>query len=111
MLTPTPELLADLVVTAFEGGSNYWCRTAVSAKPTTGTDLWYASLEFYADPGWEIIITPGDNPLNQTTATEALLMMHDNYPRHYSDVVTDNMDADTADVFLQCAVFGDVVYG
>ena len=31
--------------------------------------------------------------------------------RHFKDLATDNEDAETADVFLQLAVMGEIVYG
>lgn len=33
------------------------------------------------------------------------------YPRHFRDFMEENDDASTADVFLQCVVFGKVIYG
>jgi hypothetical protein len=37
--------------------------------------------------------------------------MRDQYPRHYADLVEENDDAITGDVFLQLAVFGELIYG
>jgi hypothetical protein len=33
------------------------------------------------------------------------------YGRHFSDMIAENDDATTADVFLQCCLFGELVYG
>lgn len=33
------------------------------------------------------------------------------YPRHWTNFVTENHDAETADVFLQLVVLKDIVYG
>ena len=33
------------------------------------------------------------------------------YPKHFAKVMADDGDADTADAFVQCAVFGKVIYG
>lgn len=33
------------------------------------------------------------------------------HPRHWSDMITGNDDADTADIFLQYCIFGKVIYG
>ena len=35
----------------------------------------------------------------------------DDFPRHFQDFVSDNDDAVTADVWLQCVCLGDVCYG
>jgi hypothetical protein len=37
--------------------------------------------------------------------------MADKYPRHIADILSENDDATTGDVFLQLCLFGDVVYG
>ena len=37
--------------------------------------------------------------------------MAQEYPQHFLDAVTENDDAITADVFFQCIVFNDVIYG
>jgi hypothetical protein len=33
------------------------------------------------------------------------------YPRHFADLVNENPDAITADVLLQCCLFGELIYG
>jgi len=33
------------------------------------------------------------------------------FPKHFLDVMQDNCDAETGDVFIQCCVFGDLIYG
>jgi hypothetical protein len=43
--------------------------------------------------------------------TKGLEIMATKYARHFADLVSENDDADTHDVFLQCALFGEVVYG
>lgn len=40
-----------------------------------------------------------------------LEIMARDYPRHFSDFRSENEDAITGDVFLQCALLGEVVYG
>lgn len=42
---------------------------------------------------------------------KGLQVMADKYPRHFNDIITENDDAETADVFVQCAVLGEVVFG
>ena len=34
-----------------------------------------------------------------------------NYPRNYSNIMTEEGDFDDYDALLQCAVFGDIIYG
>jgi hypothetical protein len=33
------------------------------------------------------------------------------YPRHFADLINENTDAITADVLLQCCLFGELIYG
>ena len=40
-----------------------------------------------------------------------LRTMIQKYPKHWAMFVDENYDANTGDVFLQCAVFGEVIYG
>lgn len=37
--------------------------------------------------------------------------MQEKYPQHWADIINESDDANTADVFLQCVVFGEVIYG
>lgn len=49
--------------------------------------------------------------LNRSKVEQGLQRMAKKYPRHFGDFMNENEDADTGDVFIQCCVFGDVVYG
>ncbi len=40
-----------------------------------------------------------------------LRVMAQDYPTHFEAFMTENDDAITGDVFLQCVVFGEVIYG
>jgi len=42
---------------------------------------------------------------------KGLGLMATKYPRHFSNLVADGGDAETGDVLIQLAVFGDIVYG
>ena len=105
--------LSDLLTSALEGGSNYWYL-----------------LEEYGSPApyWERVFTEGllisngvlvDKNTDEYAATvvnravmlAALELMHAKYPRHYADLIQGNDDAETADVFLQLCVLGEVLYG
>jgi hypothetical protein len=37
--------------------------------------------------------------------------MADQHPSHWADIMQDETDAETSDVFLQLCVLGDIVYG
>jgi len=42
---------------------------------------------------------------------KGLQIIAEKYPRHMGDFLNENDDADTGDVFLQCCLFGDAIYG
>ncbi len=127
----------DMLVSAFEGGSNYWYMLEERIEPPmpyTFTDkMWNDKRE--ADPTWihslEIPFNEGgalllsDEQADEPRITEAkdffrldsaalekgLQTMARDHREHYADFLKENDDAITADVFLQCCVFGDVIYG
>jgi hypothetical protein len=37
--------------------------------------------------------------------------MQEQYPRHFSNFISENYDAETGDVFLQCCLLGKVKFG
>ena len=46
-----------------------------------------------------------------TDVKKGLELMRDQYPRHYADLVEEEDDLITGDVWLQLAVFGELIYG
>ena len=40
-----------------------------------------------------------------------LHLMSVKYPNHFADVMDENDDADTGDVFLQLSLYGEIVFG
>lgn len=114
-----PQMIQDMIITAFEGGSNYWLgRGRVELINPPYADLpddgvaWYGNSQrnVFAEPDFKITIETeeGLKTLDADAITRGLAAMP---PRHLADLTSDNGDAETADVFLQCALFGEVVYG
>ena len=56
------------------------------------------------EPGEEMVLT-------REKMEKGLQIMSEKYPQHFSDFIRENEDAITGDVFLQCALLGDIVYG
>jgi len=50
-------------------------------------------------------------PLSFTSMCKGMELMAQDYSRHFDDLIQQNDDAITADVFLQLSLFGDVIYG
>ena len=113
--TISQERLEDLLCCAFEGGIGYWARI-VDATWSSGVDYSHqlpvrggaVRLGDSTGEGWP----EGARPiLSRDSIRRGLQTMADKYPRHWSDFVRENEDAITGDVFVQCVVFGEVVFG
>jgi len=118
------ERVADMLCCAFEGGSNYWYHIKVKKPPEQFTFRYMPDLmekptsytDFPTNRGGYLIV--GDNEdsmpdglLDLGTIRAGLQVMADKYPRHFQDLLNDNDDAETGDVFLQLCLWGDVVFG
>jgi hypothetical protein len=127
----SPRRIADLMVTAIEGNhmTRAWChgiywQTKQSRPPRNPNGgPWYDNPAVFAEPFqievYEIVdetrAPAGDNlklhVCTQDTFREGLAIMADKYPAHFGDILSENEDAVTADVFLQCVALKEIVYG
>lgn len=125
------EDIVSLLVSAMEGGSNYWIDevtlnigdlkredfTNQNGKYHELYKLAYESV-FYAailvpECSWDIMDAEDDNKkhtLSRSSFENGLKVMSEKYPHHFNDILAENSDAITGDVFLQCCLFGDVLY-
>mgnify|MGYP001205215659 CR=1 FL=1 len=121
--------ISDLLCGAFEGGSNYWYQIEEFIKPvnfdnTDPENRRIRHLSYPQNEGGALIISTvvadGEPEYGEELKTyrldlealsRGLRLMSINYPRHYRDFLTENDDADTSDVFLQCCLFGKTIYG
>lgn len=123
--------IAQLLVSAFESGTSYWCRIMDTKEPKVqrmvldegdeGGKIW----PYYDYPltGGAVIcrIDDGDTedtdesfkPLTLDLAAieRGLKLMAEKHPQHFGDFLAENDDAFTGDVFLQCCLLGALVYG
>jgi len=109
--------VADLLVTAFEGGSNYWISHASPEFAYNLADLdtnWYATASFLNRGDWRIRITEDEGDEHFVTkhnlAKGFELLAQDNI-QILDSIVDENYDASDADIWLQLAIFGGIVYG
>jgi hypothetical protein len=106
--------IEDLLICAFEGGSNYWYDDLEPIQETS--KLATASERFYDN-----LMTHGFRLKDKETGelhgvhieryAEAVSLMQQKYTQHFMNWRSENYDAETGDVFLQLLVFKDVVYG
>ncbi len=108
-------LVFDMLISAFEGGINYWCSDLDTAE---GYDHITATKAFAMGSLDKIRLYDQEYErgtgrwveLTQERMRRGLRLMAKNSPRHF-DNMFDDPDAETSDVLIQYAVFGKVVYG
>lgn len=128
------EIVRNLLCCAFEGGSNYWYDIAKAVPPPgltlkdyedggKGQDAksyWHWSQLIPTQEGGQLIITSKEGDvingnkkwtLDRNTIQQGLVTMREKYPSHFGDVISENEDATTGDVFLQSCLFGVLIYG
>jgi hypothetical protein len=119
--------IANLLVSAFEGGSNYWYNIKEFIKPKYEDLLviysFNGEVEYYPkyisyplSEGGSLIIEDLQNvmnlkSLNLPTIYSGIKVMAEKYPQHFNNFISGNDDAETGDVFLQCCLYGEIVFG
>jgi hypothetical protein len=115
--------LADMMIGALEGGSNYWlvgCRLESPSKTGLSDTPWYASPELYENPALKIVFTYSEDDDDSEHTEKAVTLeeiilgtqaMSAKAPQHFADIMSEHDDATTADVWLQYVLFGEIVYG
>ena len=112
--------IKDLITTAFEGGSNYWA----CYKFPDGWKEKYISAEEIVFNGGNIEVFDVETDkllgvLNQVSIRYGLQLMancqdakgRDIPERHFGNLLSDNEDVETADVFIQLCVMTEIVFG
>lgn len=108
----TDQNISDILVTAFEGGINYWTNTPVKVEE------WPEDAEFASDvvaKGAPVYIHDDeDNKWEKLTLPNLLNAIRwylTTYNKTADIFENGEYDADDADIIVQYALFGDVVYG
>ena len=105
--------IADMVVGAIEGGSNHWLRRfrLESASIPPVARPWYDDEHLW-DGTFSIkaVWDNGTKNITQDDVKAGLDVMSAVYPKHFAELASENDDADTADVFMQCVLFRETVY-
>lgn len=120
----TEKRIQDLLGCAFEGGIGYWaCIVAYKAdgketRDRTGLPQ-YPYLTQPLAPGGAVILVDRENrndkkaerwTLDREAVQKGLQVMATDWPEHWANFIKENEDATTGDVFVQCALFGKLVY-
>lgn len=117
----TNDQVAGLLCSAMDlGAINYWaCLTKLTKpkKPAEFTGDWndYKRYSYPLGQGGSIEIedvhTKKVYTLNRKAIQEGLQLMQEKYPQHFSNLLSQDDDSETGDVFMQLCLFGDVIYG
>jgi hypothetical protein len=124
----TDDQIKGLLCCAFEGGSNYWATIAkYDTGPHTFADFreggkfqlpgcyWHPAQLIPLVDGCAVVVKEPDSNeeyrLDRAAIERGLLAMQAKVPRQFANLLNDNADADTGDAFLQCCLFGELVYG
>lgn len=88
-------------------GSDYWCENAVELGYETKVN------RIMNDPRGLIMRDGEENrryKLDMEAINRGLKVMAKHYKRDFANIISDDADMHTADIFLQCALLGKVVY-
>lgn len=125
MKTPiiSRERVADLLCGALEGGSNYWYNLPDLTEVKRFTKSMVASplvdkiINAVYDHNVSVPvfdIEDDENHLgdfNLANIARGEELMSQNFPDCFGDILKEQDDAETADVWFQLVVMGEVVYG
>lgn len=125
----TNRQVSDLLCCAFEGGSNYWYAELdydlgegyTIADFRKGGRCQYPDTYFHwcqlvpLVEGCAVVFKDSEEGtklrLDHAAIERGVRVMSAKYPKHFANWMSEDFDAETGDVFLQCCVFGEVVYG
>ena len=85
-----------------------WAKALMFGKGVVVCDLYDDDAEDFDGNGK--FPESAKHRITMDNVRKGLELMRDDYPRHYADLVEENDDAITGDVWLQLAVFGDIIY-
>lgn len=107
--------LSDLMVTALEGGINYWCRKAKITKfPENLEEELSMSADEVVANGGEIKLYDAESDdtwvLNRDKLLIGIKLHCDNINSTVSEMI-ENHDAGDADSIVQYAIFSELIFG
>jgi hypothetical protein len=126
--------LKDLICCGIEGGIGYWAEIydyefgsgfsskdfLEGGKMTDPKNYWHPSQLIPFVKGCSVVLQQTDVEageeadvwrLNRQALVDGLTIMMNKYPRHAANFLDENEDAETGDVFIQCCLLGEIVYG
>ena len=112
------ELIEDILCSAFEGGITYWannisCEDNEDMKKVGGWKHEYLTKTKKKDAVMYIhdAETGEKYPMTKKSIIDALQKLDTKYPEILDRILNEQYDADDADIALQMACFGKIVFG
>ena len=117
----TKEMIINLLVNALEGGSNSWyyIKNIPNEVRNIKRNKELATSEAIGEfilQGGKIYIFDIENInellgyIDMDKLLDAINIIKNKYPDNYSNIINENDDADDADIFLQIATMGKIVF-
>jgi len=112
--------IKDQIITAIEGGSNYWYYLdylSMLPEYNEGEALSERIGRAVLDEGIEVPVFDYEDQdeelgkLSKASIENAMMIMASEYPQTLDDIREETGDAETADIFFQLAVMGEIVFG
>ena len=107
--------LADILCSGIEGGINYWGVVNLENAPMKDGLIDYKAI--VEGTGFLTVIDIEDpdeykGVVNAKSIKKAIQIINKKYNHHMGNIINaDYHDAETGDVLVQCAAFGEIVFG
>jgi hypothetical protein len=113
------EQITNLIITALEGGSNYWCNILISDVSKKEGKSFSERVAFDVLESKNLIPiydseADSDDMIGELSLENiksGIALLKENYGDHYARVFNESYDAETADIFLQLVTLKEIVYG
>lgn len=114
--TISEERISEMLTGAFEGGSTYWIEGIISVDSPKNMEYLSDIFNDLKSHGYLLIKAAKHGPksgwyLTREKVKRGLELMSRENAAHFADLIQENDDANTADVFLQYCLFGKIVFG
>jgi hypothetical protein len=94
--------IVDLIDGGMEFGSTYWAAFSRSPSGTIRVKVWIEDSPDHHKLQYS---------LTDSALKKGLEVMAEKYPKHFGNFLSENDDAETSDVFIQCCCFGELIFG
>lgn len=105
----TPQQICDLFISAVEGGCVYWCDQMDFVQ--RGKSASYQEASSFEGGDWHVVVHAGDEDETFLVTPGSLTKAFERNVHRTQELISGYYDAEDADVLIQWAAFGEIVYG